>query len=112
MLGSGTPNESAVKLAQRIIWAHYDNNLGQLSKSSVENLCEFHGVGLAKATRLTAAFELVRRHKESMLQERVQLNSSQSVFDFLQPHLGNLQHEEFWVIYLKSKKSIHLIIFY
>lgn len=55
LLGSGTPNESAVKLAQRIL-AHYDNNLGQLSKSSVENLCEFHGVGLAKATRLTAAF--------------------------------------------------------
>ena len=86
LLGSGTPNESAVKLAQRIL-AHYDNNLGQLSKSSVENLCEFHGVGLAKATRLTAAFELVRRHKQSP-QERVQLNSSQSVYDFLQPHLG------------------------
>ena len=57
LLGSGTPNESAVKLAQRIL-AHYDNNLGQLSKSSVENLCEFHGVGLAKVTRLTAAFNL------------------------------------------------------
>jgi|TARA_A100001015_G_scaffold250353_1_gene288738 DNA repair protein RadC len=81
MLGSGTPNESAVKLAQRIL-AHYDNNHGQLSKRSVENLCEFHVVGLSKATRLTAAFELVRRHKQSP-QERVQLNSSQSVFDFL-----------------------------
>lgn len=104
LLGSGTPNESAVKLAQRIL-AHYDNNLGQLSKSSVENLCEFHGVGLAKATRLTAAFELVRRHKQSP-QERVQLNSSQSVFDFLQPHLGNLQHEEFWVIYLNQQHTI------
>ena len=104
LLGSGTPNESAVKLAQRIL-AHYDNNLGQLSKSSVENLCEFHGVGLAKATRLTAAFELVRRHKQSP-QERIQLNSSQSVFDFLQPHLGNLQHEEFWVIYLNQQYTI------
>ena len=74
MLGSGTPNESAVKLAQRIL-AHYDNNLGQLSKSIVENLCEFHVVGLSKDTRLTAAFELVRRHKQSP-QERVQLNRS------------------------------------
>jgi DNA repair protein RadC len=61
MLGSGMLNESAVKLAQRIL-AHYDNNLGQLLKRSVKNLCEFHVVGLSKATRLTAAFELVRRH--------------------------------------------------
>ena len=75
-----------------IFWLIYDNNLRKLSKRSVENLCKFHGFGLAKATRLTAAFGLVRRHEQSS-QERVQLNSSQSVFDFLQPHLENLQHE-------------------
>ena len=62
LLGSGTPNESAVMLAQRML-AQYDNHLDQLAQCSVEELCEFHGVGLAKATRLAAAFELVRRHK-------------------------------------------------
>ena len=49
-------------LAQRML-AQYDNHLDQLAQCSVEELCEFHGVGLAKATRLAAAFELVRRHK-------------------------------------------------
>jgi DNA repair protein RadC len=104
LLGSGTPNESAVMLAQRML-AQYDNHLDQLAQCSVEELCEFHGVGLAKATRLAAAFELVRRHKQTPL-NRIQLNSSQSVFDFLQPHLGNLQHEEFWVIYLNQQHAV------
>ena len=57
LLGSGTPNESAVMLAQRML-AQYDNHLDQLAQCSVEELCEFHGVGLAKAIRLAAAFEL------------------------------------------------------
>lgn len=64
LLGSGTPNESAVMLARRML-AQYDNHLDRLAQCSVEELCEFHAVGLAKATRLAAAFELVRRHKQS-----------------------------------------------
>jgi len=78
LLGSGTPNESAVMLAQRML-AQYDNHLDQLAHCSVKELCEFHGVGLAKATRLAAAFELVRRHKQTPL-NRVHLSSSQSLF--------------------------------
>ena len=104
LLGSGTPDESAVKLAQRIL-AHHHNQIGRLSKSSIENLCEFHGVGLAKATRLTAAFELVRRQQQSH-DERREFRTSQSVFEFLQPRLGNLQHEEFWIIYLNQQHTM------
>ena len=29
-----------------------------------------------------------------------------AVFDFLQPHLGNLQHEEFWVIYFTQQHTV------
>ena len=47
----------------------------------------------------------MRRHKQSPL-KRIQPNSSQSVFDFLQPHLGNLQHKEFWVIYLNQQHAV------
>jgi DNA repair protein RadC len=104
LLGSGTPNRSAVMLAQHML-AQYDNHLDRLAQCSVEELCEFHGVGLAKATRLSAALKLVRRHKQPPL-KRLQLNSSQSVFDFLQPQLGNLQHEEFWVIYLNQQHAV------
>jgi len=104
LLGSGTPNESAVMLAQRML-AQHANHLDRLAQCSVEELCEFHGFGLAKATRLAAAFELVRRHNQSPL-NRLQLNGSQSVFDFLQPQLGNLQHEEFWVIYLNQQHAV------
>lgn len=41
LLGSCTPNESVVMLAQRML-AQYDNHLDQLAQCSLEELCEFH----------------------------------------------------------------------
>ena len=36
------------------------------------------------------------------------INNSKSVFDLMQPILGELPHEEFWIIYLNnSNKVIH-----
>ena len=40
LLGSGTPNESAVMLAQRML-AQYDNHLDQLAQCSVESCANF-----------------------------------------------------------------------
>lgn len=104
LLGSGTKNETAVMLAKHIL-AHFDHQLDRLSQCSVAQMCGFIGVGLAKATRLVAAFELGRRQKQTA---RIQMTirSSLAIFELLQPQLGNLQHEEFWVVYLNQANRL------
>ena len=107
LIGSGSRNESAVALCQRIL-ASVGNNLNHLGKLSVHQLTEFKGIGEAKALTIAAAMELGRRRRLSDSPETPKIVSSRSVFELMQPILGELRHEEFWVLYLNnSNKVIH-----
>lgn len=107
LIGSGSRNESAVQLCQRILAAS-NNNLNQLSKLSITQLLQFKGIGEAKAIAIIAALELGRRRRVEDATEFSKICSSKDVFDIMQPILGELPHEEFWVIYLNnSNKVIH-----
>lgn len=107
LIGSGNKNETAVSLSQRIL-IHCQNNLGLLSKQSVQQLMTFNGIGEAKAVSIVAALELGRRRR---MEEAILLpviRSSRDVFELMQPYIGDLGHEEFWVIFLNnSNKVVH-----
>ncbi|GAB3717411.1 RadC family protein [Flavobacterium koreense] len=107
LIGSGSRNESAVQLCQRILFS-VDNNLNQLGKLSIQKLTEFKGIGEAKAITIAAALELGRRRRTEDAEELKKITSSKAVFEIMQPIIGELPHEEFWVLYLNnSNKVIH-----
>ena len=107
LIGSGNRNESAVSLCQRIL-AHVNNNLNALGKLSVSELMTFNGIGEAKAISIVAALELGRRRRLEDALVMAKITSSKSVFEIMQPLIGELPHEEFWIIYLNnSNKVIH-----
>lgn len=105
LIGSGNRSESAVDLSKRVL-ASVENNLNALAKLSVNNLMEFKGIGEAKAISIITALELGRRRRleEALVQPK--MNSSKVVFEIMQPILGDLQHEEFWVLYLNNSNAI------
>jgi len=107
LIGSGSRNESAVGLSQRIL-SSADNNLNTLGKLSLKQLMEFKGIGEAKAVTIAAALELGRRRREEKTLELHRITSSKVVFEIMQPIIGELPHEEFWVLYLNnSNKVVH-----
>lgn len=105
LIGSGSRDESAVDLSKRIL-ASAGNNLNALGKLSLKQLQEFKGIGEAKAITIAAALELGRRRKleEGLKQEKI--TSSRDVFDIMQPILGELAHEEFWILYLNNSNKV------
>ncbi|HAB28756.1 MAG TPA: hypothetical protein DCE27_14460, partial [Xanthomarina gelatinilytica] len=105
LIGSGSKNESAVDLSKRIL-ASVDNNLNALGKLSLKQLMVFKGIGEAKAISIAAALELGRRRGGEALVQKQKITSSQSVFHIMQPLLGELPHEEFWIIYLNNSNKI------
>ena len=105
LIGSGSPNESAVQLSKRIL-ASGKNNLSELGKLSVQQLCNFKGVGPAKAVSIIAALELGRRRRIEEALDRKKITSSASVFELMQPVIGELPHEEFWIIYLNNSNKV------
>jgi len=104
LIGSGNREESAVDLCKRIL-ASTNNNLSRLSKLSISELQKFKGIGEAKAISIVAALELGRRKKSSSNDATV-ISSSQSVFSIMNPLVGDLSHEEFWVIYLNNSNKV------
>lgn len=105
LIGSGNREESAVGLSQRIL-ASVDNNLNELGRVTVSQLMEFKGIGEAKAISIVGALELGRRRRHEAALERKKVTSSESVFELLQPIIGDLPHEEFWALYLNSANKV------
>ena len=105
LIGSGSRNESAVQLCQRIL-ASCENNLNTLGKMSVSQLMQFKGIGEAKAISIAAALELGRRRRAEEAVELKKITSSKAVFDIMQPIIGELPHEEFWVLYLNNSNKV------
>ncbi|WP_044399762.1 DNA repair protein RadC [Lacinutrix sp. Hel_I_90] len=105
LIGSGNREESAVALCQRIL-AGTDNNLSELGKLSIKQLMAFKGIGEAKAITIIAALELGRRRRGGAALERKKITSSASVFELMQPIIGELPHEEFWIVYLNNSNKV------
>lgn len=107
LIGSGTKNESAVELSKRIL-ASVGNNLNDLGRLSVKQLMQFKGIGEAKAVTIAAALEIGRRRRREAGQQVTKITSSEDAFELLQPLIGELEHEEFWILYLNnSNKVVH-----
>lgn len=105
LIGSGNKEESAVALAKRILAAS-DNNLNYLGRLTANDLMKFKGIGEAKAINIIAALELGNRKRLEQAMKQAKINSSRSVFEIMQPVIGDLSHEEFWVLYLNNANKI------
>jgi DNA repair protein RadC len=63
------------------------------------------GIGTAKAVSIAAALELGRRRQNDS--NSVQnIKSSRDIFEIFNPMLGDLQHEEFWIMLLNRANKI------
>ncbi|NNT72456.1 DNA repair protein RadC [Flavobacterium sp. IMCC34852] len=105
LIGSGSRNESAVSLSKKIL-SSVNNNLNALGKLSIKQLMEFKGIGEAKAVSIAAALELGRRRRTEETAILDKITSSKAVFDIMQPIIGELPHEEFWVLYLNNSNKV------
>ncbi len=105
LIGAGTREASAVDLAKHILGSA-GNNLNDLSRLSVHDLKKFRGIGEARAITIVAAMELGRRRKLEEVRRKKQITTSRDVFDFFHPFVGDLSHEEFWVLYLSRSNRI------
>jgi DNA repair protein RadC len=100
LIGSGSPNCSAIDLSKEILQS-IEFDLVKLGRFNQFDFMKFKGIGLAKASLLVAALELGRRRMEFRSQQTIQkITCSQDAFFILQAQLVDLPHEEFWFLHL------------
>jgi DNA repair protein RadC len=105
LIGSGSTEDSAVELMRKVL-NDYHNNLSELGKASIDELCRFKGIGPAKAITILAASELGKRRKEEGVEERRTILSSKDVYECLYPLMCDLPTEECWVLLLNQASKL------
>ena len=102
LIGSGNTEETAVELMRRIM-SECKNSLVTLGRKSVKELCQYKGMGPAKAVTVLAACELGRRRAAETFPERPQLNSPENIYRYMKPLLGDKTEEECWALLLNQQ---------
>jgi DNA repair protein RadC len=107
LIREGSGNLTALDIAKQIL-AGAGNSLEQLGRWGVHDYMKFKGIGQAKAVALVAAMELGRRRDSSKAAEAPSLCDSKAAFTIMQPEVGHLPHEEFWILYLNNSNKLIL----
>lgn len=83
----------------------YDlNTLAKMSVSDIANC----GVRESEATYVVAALELGRRRDYQTELHRDQITGSKAAWELMRPVIGDLNYEEFWLIYLNRQNKVLL----
>ena len=105
IIGSGSRNESAVQLAQRILNS-VNNDVNELSTLTYNDLMNnFKGIGEAKAINIVASLELGNRRKTTQ-EEKPIVSSPNQAFNVLFSDLTDLEYECFWLLLLSNSQRL------
>jgi DNA repair protein RadC len=104
LLGTGEKGRSVSHVAAELL--DQCGGIGGLYRTGSHALAAVSGVGLAKAARIAAGFELGRRLALSSVGPRPSFPSSDEVARWGRIRLSHLDHEQVWVLSLDGKNNL------
>ncbi|MBR4537003.1 MAG: DNA repair protein RadC, partial [Bacteroidales bacterium] len=106
LLRTGVKGSSVVEMAKEVL-ASAGNRLTTLSRLEASQLTAINGMAKAKAATLIAALELGWRMQGEFSEDNILiLNDSKALFNYMSPLVADIDHEEFWAIYLNNAKKV------
>ncbi len=105
LIKTGTSKESALNIAEKMLNINAEGLRG-LSENSVEELSQFEGIGIAKASVILAAVELGKRISAWETLDRQNIKSVHDVVDIFMENMRYLKKEYFETLLLDAKGSI------
>ena len=105
LVGSGSPQEDAVSLMKRIL-NDCTPPLNTLGKMTIRELCQYNGIGEAKAISILAACELGKRRQMESPEERPDLGTATKIYNHMHPVLQDCDVEEFWLLLMNQNHRL------
>ncbi len=103
ILSSGNRKESALELSRNLLREF--GSITALSKASIQDFQKIPGIGLAKAMKLVASFELGRR-KLAAANFKVRITDSGDIGKYMMHKIGHYQTEYFIALFLNRAHEI------
>lgn len=101
---TGLGQISALDLARSLLFRY--RSLKELAHAPIQEYQTIRGIGFSKAVELKAAFELGRRSVRELFQERIPLQSPESIFQFLKDKFELKTQEHLVALYLNTKGEL------
>jgi len=89
----------------RKLFEKFNNNLRDIAKLSLSELTQA-GLTKREAIMLLSAMEIGKRKQVAEASYKAQIKCSKDIADIMQPVLGDLAHEEFWIIFLNRANKV------
>ena len=105
LIGSGNTKENAVDLMKKVL-NDCNNNLNTLGKMSIQDLCQYNGIGEAKAITILAACEFGKRRQMETPEERPDLGTATRIYNHMHPILQDKDVEEFWLLFMNQNHRL------
>ncbi|MCG8417908.1 MAG: DNA repair protein RadC [Proteobacteria bacterium] len=104
ILGTGMRGRNAVAVAEHII--HSVGGVARLAQTAPRELVALPGIGLARAARIVASFQLGRRAMEENAQSAPPIASSEDIYHRVRSRLSGLAQEVFVVLALDARNVV------
>lgn len=105
LVAEGLSDDSAVALGGEIYKECGASLLG-VAEQDIARLRMMSGLGKLRAMRLKASMEMGKRVAQANAAVQSVIASDSDVVRLMEPHLGSLQHEECWALYLASSGRV------
>ncbi|TAG78246.1 MAG: JAB domain-containing protein [Betaproteobacteria bacterium] len=97
----GVVGKSAVELARELLYRF--GTIADVVHAPLEEFCSVHGMGEAKYVQLQASVEIARRALAAKMREMPELNTAETVSDYLRLSIGHERVEVFVALWLDSR---------
>lgn len=104
VLRTGQPGKPITELCREMMKSV--NTLHHLQRRSRKQLMSFKGIGITKAIQIEAVMELINRFMTEVPDTLPVIRDSRSIYEYMLPRIGNLPHEEVWVLYLNRRNQV------
>lgn len=105
ILRTGTPGVPITDLCREMMKQNA-GKLHQLERRSRQELRSIKGIGLTKSIQIEAVMELMRRYAAEEPIQEMPVSSSKQVFERMKYNIGNLPHEEIWLLLLNRRNQV------
>lgn len=105
ILRVGIPGKPITELCRDIMRANA-GNIHTLERRTRKELLEIKGIGNTKAIQIEAVMELIRRYNSEEVPTDIQIKTAEDIVKVMRPHIGNLDHEEVWAVFLSRNLRI------
>lgn len=105
ILRTGSQGYPITELCRDLMHSN-DGSLHRLERRTRQEIMELKGIGFTKCIQIEAVLELIKRYCHEDIPQDEPIRQSSQVYERMKIKIGNLDHEEIWLLLLNRRNQI------